>query len=709
MNQNSYKLTFSKFNIELHVKFSSNIQSIFSHQINHRDVKIDESESDTLPTIEYQNSLYTVTDKLCYKEDLIAIDRTWFIKEPGEYVLEFAYSHPLEPIHWIVPAVLYDGNLQGSGAFPKSNLAREFCFREDRCSIPSAFILWSDEQVVASWTTPATCERELSSALIAKPNYSIRIPYSETPFPYRRKWLPPRKPVKQHWRMEAGETYHRRFFLYVKRIVNESNPLYSLLEIYRQNLDDNLWKSSQKANNTIHINSCKIGKIQSNVDIIPTKSEICKDINWGRQIALRARLLHDALVLRCRDTCGVPTLSSRHLFTMHSVLSGGFVGRNLDIAASFIFLSNMPGYEHYWNSGQRIADFFLKGSTNGLYRGEYHLPTRTWYGYFPTRKRQVNVRLLGEMGIGWLDCFKFADEKKNHSWLDAAIEVAEFFLNHQLENGSFGQWWSLNGECLQDQGTSGAHIAYLMVLLDSFKGENRFEKSVYHYVQYARKAFIEPWRYFGDTLDADCIDKEAAIVLLRFWLAYWELTQEPQILQECRQIATWALSWMYFYKVPFNSSSFLGKRNFSTFGGTSVSVAHHHLDIYGIALALELFRLRKATGESLWSEMARLLLSFVAQCVADEGDFLGRAEYLAGFQPEQFNQTDWDYIHTWIWPKGSIKNMIAWVPALTLRTLLEIREAFPEEIPGEIPALDSLKLPRYIRLWQKLSSYLNPF
>jgi hypothetical protein len=625
----------------------------------------------TYPDFQARGEQYSIRDRLYWADGLLTVERTWDFSREGMVSLEFLVEHGLTVDHWMIPGVVYDGNRVGRGAFPSGPLSRGWASREDRCTLPSGSVIWAGDLMLAVWTDPAESEHDLSAACLGDNFIGVAVPLREEPFSYTRKWLPRPKPKLSFWQVGPTTRYRRRFHVFVC-----GAGLEGYAEVFARVAER-----------------------------LPAPHSA--DVPWGRQISLRAVHLHDALTLRREDAVGVPTLQSRHLLPIHPVLSGGFVGRNLDIAAALLTLGKEPGYEFLTSSVRDIADGFLAARLpNGLCYGEYSLCLKRWYGYYPFRRRQINVRLLAEIGEGWLGAAEAAGEQANPEWIEAVDGICRFFVEHQLPSGSFGRWWSEEGVCLEDDSTNGADMAYLLLRYHAFTGDESLVEAARRYLEHARRRYLEPWTFYGETLDADCIDKEAAYALLRFWL---EWHPEAQIIEEARELASWLLTWTYAWNVPFPPRSFLGRRGFLTRGGTTVSVAHHHLDAYGVAIARELFRLGQATGEECWPRHARLLLHFATQCLADERDDLDRPAYLRGFQPEQFNQTDWDYLHTALWGKGSVKNLIAWVPALVLRHLLLIREEFPEEVPGALPVPVRLEVPERIRRLREVISRLNPF
>jgi len=106
-------------------------------------------------------------------------------------------------------------------------------------------------------------------------------------------------------------------------------------------------------------------------------------------------------------------------------------------------------------------------------------------------------------------------------------------------------------------------------------------------------------------------------------------------------------------------------------------VAHHHLDFYGLSIAFDLLRLQQATGEEIWKRCALAMIAACGQLISSPRDLLGKGRDFIGWQPEQLNQTNWDYKHRVLGTRGRFHTCVAWAVVLTLGAMLDIRERFP--------------------------------
>ena len=149
---------------------------------------------------------------------------------------------------------------------------------------------------------------------------------------------------------------------------------------------------------------------------------------------------------------------------------------------------------------------------------------------------------------------------------------------------------------------------------------------------------------------------------------------------------------MWTYNVPWNPTTQAGRRGVETRGLTSVSVAHHHLDFYGLLIGFDLLRLWKATGRVCWRDYAVAMIVPCRQLIATVEDPLDRSPIYAGWQPEQIYQTRWNILHRFFGTKGRFGICAAWVVVLTLGALFDIRRRFPEILDFELDPAQIVEL-----------------
>ncbi len=604
-------------------------------------------------------------DELLYTDGLIKIQRHWIVMDPGNWQLTFQYIPAGDLKQWIVPCVMYEENRMGAGNYPRGGVENGWSFREDRTSVPSCSILHNSSQWQAVFINPAITEDEISSTktyfLNGKPAFNIRIPYCEEPGTYTEKGI-----------IIGGLTGRtEKYFNVRKTPFNYSRTIYIMMDKY------------------VHISEIFINIMKSALlEFKPVKrSEETTD--WSRLAKLRFKHLEYLLI----DSPGITAIKQGRgngLFqSFYEYTSGSFLCKSLEAAVIFARVAEETGQTKYFEKAKKIGDFFLKGELhNGLHRDCYSLKSKQWGGYMgvgtpPELASGANARCNGEVMINYLRLYKLLKDKCNSAdeFLDVVKNNAGFYIMHQLsgdEEGNFGRWWSTDGVPRNTMGTNGAYIISYLVELEKTTGKredinNALKKAAKYYA-----SLIDHNGFYADTLDADCVDKEAGCALLRAFLDLYERSHDEFNLKYARLSAGFVLSWMFTYNVPFNANSPLGKRDFKTSGMTAVSVAHHHLDFYGLFIAYDFLRLWEATQDDLWKICAQKMIDACSQLISSEVDLLGRSNQFIGWQPEQVNQTNWDYKTRFMGTKGRFHTCVAWNVVLTLGAMLNIRERYPD-------------------------------
>ena len=606
-----------------------------------------------------------LVDRFTWGEGLVRVDRRWKISQPGSWQLGFGYCPPSHLRQWLVPSVMYDQNVMGSGRFPRGDIETGWSFREDRISVPSCSILHNGSDWQAVFTMPARDDAAISSVKTylrdSMPAFEIRVPYTEEPRTYTEKGIfmggLSRGTEKLFKIRKTPFEYSRTFYIAYGRCSHVSEIFMRLAELA-------LGEFARPGGGPAAAN-------WSEVALLKFKH-------------LRYLLIDDGPVTVIKMGRGNGLFQSFYEFA-----AGSFLVKGLEGATVFARAGKETGDRKYTDIADKIGRFFLAGALpNGLHRDCYSLKDGRWGGYIgvgtpPELQGGANTRCNGEVMVNYLKLYRLLKEegRERPEFLDLAMKNAGFYLEHQLkgaEEGSFGRWWDIAGKPINTLGTNGAYIISLLVELEKITGkrddiDRALEKAGRHYA-----SLVDKRAFYADTLDADCVDKEAGVALLRAFLDLYERSQDKFYLKYARLCAGFILSWMYTYNVAFDAKSPAGKRNFKTLGMTSVSVAHHHLDFYGYSIAFDFLRLWQAAGEDLWKRCALAMIGACGQLVSSPRDLLGKGRDFIGWQPEQVNQTNWDYKHRVLGTKGRFHTCVAWTVVLTLGAMLDIRERFPE-------------------------------
>jgi hypothetical protein len=108
----------------------------------------------------------------------------------------------------------------------------------------------------------------------------------------------------------------------------------------------------------------------------------------------------------------------------------------------------------------------------------------------------------------------------------------------------------------------------------------------------------------------------------------------------------------------------LKQLNYDTFGGTTVSTQHHHLDPYGCAFVNSWLRLAELTGKDIWRQRAQAVWANGTQTISDGSLVIAGKLRPAGSQGEAFYHTHWGDE-----PFTANDWLVAWPTAFRLRTL----------------------------------------
>jgi len=599
-------------------------------------------------------------DEFIVDDGFIKIIRHWKILKPYRWQLVFGYCPGPDLRQWLVPSVMYAKNEMGAGRFPRGGLDKGWSFREDRIPIPSCSILHDNLNWQAVFTSPATNDGEISSVKTflksSVPVFEIRVPYTEEPYTYTEKGI-----------VTGGLTGKTGRFFNINKVPFEYSRTFYIA-----------------FGKCAHVSEIYISLAARALDEFGTDERLSK-ANWSEVASKKFKHLKFLLIDNEKVTAVKQGKGNGLFQSFHNYTSGSFLTKSMEGALIFAKAAKELGNEKYLDIAERIGDFFLAGALpNGLHRDSYSLKDARWGGYMglgtpADMVEGANTRCNGEVMVNYLKLYKLLKDagRQKDEFLDLVKRNADFYIQHQLkgtEEGSFGRWWDASGRPLNTLGTNGAYIISLLVELEKITGKKddidvALKKAGSYYA-----SLVDNNYFYADTLDADCVDKEAGCALLRAFLDLYERSSDELYLRYAGLCAGFILSWMFTYDVAFNPGSPVGKRDFKTLGMTAVSVAHHHLDFYGLSIADDFFRLWNATKDELWKKCGLIMISSCSQLISNKQDLLGRSKDFIGWQPEQINQTNWDYKLRFLGTKGRFHTCVAWTVVLTLGAMLDIRD-----------------------------------
>jgi len=124
--------------------------------------------------------------------------------------------------------------------------------------------------------------------------------------------------------------------------------------------------------------------------------------------------------------------------------------------------------------------------------------------------------------------------------------------------------------------------------------------------------------YWGGTLDANCEDKEGAFAALQGFVALYELTREPEYLQWAKHAGDVVLTYTVVWDIDLPAGR-LRDHGFKTRGWTAVSVQNQHIDVFGVLIAPDIYRLGRWLGRNDLRQLALVMYRSCGQLLDPYG------------------------------------------------------------------------------------------
>ena len=651
-----------------------------------------------------------------------AVETEWTITESGSYELasRISFSKKSGKLELFIPSVLYRKNNCGRGAFPKGGIERAFAFREERTPLPGCVVIRDGCDFTAFCISPASdpsetahvCAYETENRVVIE----MRLPPSEYPFSYcgKTRTVPhvskntyfraddcsPEKPlvirrVQFVFTTSVSELYANTLFSVYREfssLVSEQKKINNFC------CGENVFSKTQKT--PVHADSAcaavercsavfesAVGAVPSAVSAHTSPRAVWDE--WFSRKLAHLEFLTDAAddgSAFIRMGKGNGDLQSIYEFTAAS-----FLVKSVEGAVVFAKSGNA-------RLAEAIGRYFLRAEhpeKSGIYRDNYSIARDEWGGYLGVSEHSdyaklINARCNGEAMSAYIELYEALLElgSRIDEFIELPKRVARFYLSHcvrdkeKADSGNFGRWRREDGKVVNGSGTNGAYIVIFLTALYPHADEE-LQKEIKTALALSGEYYHRMIRnadYYGDTLDADAFDKESAAVLLRESLDLYAFTGDTIFLEDAKAAANFAYTWMWQYDVRFPKGTPLDRLHFKTRGMTSVSVAHHHLDFYGMYIARDFLRLHALCGDPFYRDAALCMMRACLALVASEKEPLGKGAKFAGWQPEQINHTDWDYFDRKDHAQGYFDICIAWEAVLTLHSYVQIARENPSAL-----------------------------
>ncbi|MCU4675979.1 hypothetical protein N7931_10060 [Catenovulum sp. 2E275] len=246
----------------------------------------------------------------------------------------------------------------------------------------------------------------------------------------------------------------------------------------------------------------------------------------------------------------------------------------------------------------------------------------------------------------------------------------------QNKQGAFARKFSPESEIIDDAGGSSPSAVLAYVMAYKYFNDVQYLDVARHTADYLEHEIVTPAEYFSSTLDANCVDKEAAFytAMALYYLALvTENSEQQKYINLLEQANYFVMSWYYTWDVPFAKGQMLGDVGFKTRGWGNVSVENNHVDVFIFGYLDVLNWLAKQNGDQRLINFAKVIESSMkSQLLPRKGQMFNIGK--VGYYPEVVQHTNWDYGH---FGKGFYNDIFApgWVVASLWEMLTPNRAA----------------------------------
>ena len=554
--------------------------------------------------------------------------------------LEAGFVHLSPSPFWMIPSVSYNGNEWGRGKEPKG--AREKgewrTVAARRTSIPGAMYSEGERFAVATWTEAPRGERM---------NYSVSIRPDQTQVGHFYIWPEEEMPLtyvsRDHFEagyrksapLRKGESVRLSLYVHVRPVQEGHAAMRSFL--------DKAWELASKPN----------------VGVFPPEKV------WD----LGVRYAKESLWAEEGDYKGfsiglLPEPDGTWKQRGGWKYEIGWCGQNASYAISLLEDYLRGGSRESLEKGMATLDTWSRcGLPGGLFTVHYDNPDGP-----------VDACNLGTAAVNFFEAYDIAKQcgYDRPAYERVAYGICDFVLSDQQESGCYAKGWNPDGSCIYREGTIGCFLVPAMIEAYRRSGKEAYYRSALKAYAYYMTELREQGFTTAGALDTWCIDKESSISLLRSALRLHRLTGEKAYLEDAVAVSYYLSTWLWHYDAAYSADDTFTRYGIHTFGFTSVSVQHHHLDPYALYWVPEWVELAQLTGDGQWLEKARAVWRGGCQLLSDGTLRVNGLVRPAGSQNEAFFECGWG-----LGPAGAYNReggrindwLVAWPGAFRLETL----------------------------------------
>lgn len=567
------------------------------------------------------------------------------LEDKDDVRLEARFVHSSKADFWMIPSVSYNGNAWGKGGEPKGAKEdgewRTVSYR--RTPIPGAMYSEGTQYAVATWSdAPAALQDGFSLSLQpeeAQTGHCYIWPEEEMPLTYagRDRFAPGYRYARS---LKKGQKVSLPVYIHVTPLKEGHGALRSFM--------DKAWELAPKPE----------VKVYSPEKLWELGIRYAKESLWAEEGAYKG------------FSIGLlPTPEGNWKQRTGGKYEIGWCGQNASYAISLLqdYLKN--GTKESLEKGMTTLDTWSRcGLPNGLFTVHFDNPDGS-----------VDACNLGTAAVNFFEAYDMAKACgfERPEYEELAYRICDFVKADQQENGCYAKGWRPDGSCIYREGTIGCFLVPAM--LEAYRRSGKEE-----YLQSAQKAYVHylsELKELGFTtagaLDTWCIDKESSIALLRSALRFHRLTGEKQYVEDAVAVSYYLSTWLWHYDEVYPQEEDFSRYGYHTFGGTSVSVQHNHLDPYALYWVPEWVELSDLTGDPQWREKALAIWRNGNQLVSDGTLELNGLVRPAGSQNEAYFECQWGLQAAGAYNKEGqrINNwLVAWPGAFRLETLRRIND-----------------------------------
>ena len=380
-------------------------------------------------------------------------------------------------------------------------------------------------------------------------------------------------------------------------------------------------------------------------------------------------------------TTGAPWNANLHGYEKHQHrYQIGWVGQSASMANAFIYDYLHTGNKLHLEMALETHDKWIEHAVvqKGLFKSRVDLHERMWFSYDKdmvldtwkysedmlesmrgTQLKNMKSPLrraadgslyiycdacnLGTGAEGYFEAYELLKKAgiDKPEYLQFALEVCDFALRNQDENGCFAKSWDCDAIVRSKKGTIGCFLILPLLTAYKYTGEKKYLDSAVRAFDFYYRELEEYGFTTAGALDTYSIDKESASPLLRCCMRLHQVTGDDSYVPKGEKIGWYLATWMMHFTVKYDQDTVLGQMGFDTFGSTSVSTPHNALDQYALRDILSFKWLYEQTGYIQWYERAQALWYGANQCISDGTLVVNGRLRPAGGQDEAIFHTRW--------------------------------------------------------------------